>query len=128
MSRLFLLFSGLRIAQRGGARDLPVLHTMGSIGVPKVKKIIFSTFVRTPLRMLKEAFLAAFEHVVRLFGAWKVPKCLGMGRFVVSDGSKLCFSKCGRGPFGVHKHVKGPRCEPFWPFQGPKKRLKYVSF
>ena len=41
MSPLFLGFSSLRIAQRGGAKELPVLHTMGSIGVPKVKKSFF---------------------------------------------------------------------------------------
>ena len=39
-----------------------------------------------PFGMLKQMFLAHFEHVVACFGAWKIPKCLENGPFCTKNG------------------------------------------
>ena len=41
--------------------------------------------------MLKQVFLARFEHVVTRFGPWKIPKCLENGSF----WDLKCVSKMG---------------------------------
>ena len=70
--------------------------------------------------MLKQVFLAQFEHVVTLVGPWKMPKCIKNGpvwdqkwvqnrskmrfsiisRFGIKNGPTKKFSKSDPGPFG----------------------------
>ena len=77
----------------------------GSSKVPGEKKMMFSKVVPRRLGMLKQVFLAGFEPVVARFGPWKIPKCLENGSFWdpkrVKYGSKMCFSKSDREPFGM---------------------------
>ena len=92
-------------------------------------KTHFSKSDPGPFRMLKQVFLAHFEPVVTRFGPWKIPKCLENGPFWdqkwVKNGSKTCFSKNERGPFGVPKPgfclptrggggIQGPTHPEFW--------------
>ena len=78
--------------------------------------------------MLNQVFLARFEPLVAHSGAWKIPKCLGSGPLWdqkwVKSGSKTCFSKSDRGPFGMLKQVFSARFEPmatgFGPWEVPK--------
>ena len=66
--------------------------------------------------MLKQVFLAHFEHVVTRFGPWKIPKCLEKGPFCdqkwVKNGLKTRFSRGDPGPFGMLKQVFLPHFEP----------------
>ena len=78
--------------------------------------------------MLKQVFLAHFEPKITRFGPWKRPKCLENGplwdRKWVKNGSKTCFSKSDRRPFGMLKEVFLARFEPvvtrFGPCRMPK--------
>ena len=85
-------------------------------GVKNGSKTHFSKSDPGPFGMLKQVFLAHFEPMVRRFGPWKIPKCLENGPFWnqkwVKNGSKMCFSKSDRGPFGVQKQVKKAHFEP----------------
>ena len=102
--------------------------TVGAPGSPGRKKIIFSKIVPGPLGMLKQVFSAPFEPVVTRFSAWKILKCLESGPFWdqkwVQNGSKTCFSKTDRGPFGMLKQVVLAHFEPvvtrFGPWKIPK--------
>ena len=98
----------------GAAGGQPGPRTLGanrrSTWVAGAKKMIFSKNVPRPLGMLKQVFLGRFEHVVTLFGPWKIPKCLENGPFWdqkwVKNRSKTRFSKSDRGSFGMLKQVK----------------------
>ena len=72
-------------------------------------KTRFSKSDPGPFGMLKQVFLADFEHVLTRIGIWKNPKCLENGSFWdqkwVKNGSKTCFSKSDPGPFGMLKQV-----------------------
>ena len=104
----------------GGAGGQPTPRTAGANGgsyqVPGVKEMIFFKVVSRPLGMLKQVFLARFEHVVARFGPWKIPKRLENGPFWgqkwVKNGSKTCFSKSDSGPFGMLKQVFSAHFEP----------------
>ena len=61
----------------------------GSTRVPRAKKKIFSKVIPRPLGMLKQVFLGRFEPVVARLGPWKVPKCLGNGRFGTNNAPKM---------------------------------------
>ena len=69
--------------------------------------------------MLNQVFLARFEPLVAHSGAWKIPKCLGSGPLWdqkwVKSGSKTCFSKSDRGPFGMLKQVFSALLGPWRP-------------
>ena len=99
--------------------------TVGPPGSPGRKKIIFSKVVPRPLGMLKQVFLAGFEPVVARFGPWKIPKCLENGSFWdpkrVKNGSKTCFSKSDREPFGMLRQVFLAHFEPIGTGFGPWK-------
>ena len=103
-------------AAGGPASPRTVGANGGSTRVPGAKKMIFSKVVPRPLGMLKEVFLGRFEPVVARFGPWKIPKCLENGPFWdqqwVKNGSKTCFYKNDRGPFGMLKQVFLARFEP----------------
>ena len=81
--------------------------------------------------MLKQVFLGRFERVVARFGPWKIPKCLENGPFWdqkwIKNGSKMCFSKSGPGPFGMLKQVFLARFEPVVALFGPRKIPKCLE-
>ena len=98
------------------------------MGVKKGSKMCFSKNDLGPFGMLKEVFLAHFEHVVTHFGPWRIPKCLENGPFWdqkwVKNGSKTHFPKSEPGPFGMLKQVFLAHFEPvvtrFGPWKTPK--------
>ena len=102
------------MVMRFGPRKIPKCLENGQFWDPKWlkngSKRCFSKTNREPFKMLQQVRLARFEPVVTCFGPWKIPKCLENGPFWdqkwVKSGSKMCFSKSGRGPIGVHKQVK----------------------
>ena len=59
--------------------------------------------------MVKQVFLARFEPVVTRIGPWNILQCLENGPFWdqkwVKNGSKVCFYKHDRSPFGIPKQV-----------------------
>ena len=96
---------------------------------PRVKKIIFSKVVPRRLGMLKQAFLAHFEHLLTHFVPWIFTKCLENGHFQdqkwVKNGSKTCFSKSDPRPLGMLKQVFLAHFEPVVTCFGPWKIPKF---
>ena len=81
-------------------------------------KMCFSKSDPGPFGMLKQVFLAHFEPLVTGFGPLTIPKSFQNELFwnpkLVKNGSKMCFSKCYSGPFGVHKEVNCAHFDPVW--------------
>ena len=80
---------------------------MGQQGPPGAKKNTFFTNDPAPCGLPKQVFLARFELVL---GYLNRPKCLENGLFWdqkwVKNGSQMCFSENGHGPFEVPNQVK----------------------
>ena len=84
-----------------------------------------------PYGMLKQVVLAHFEPQITRFGPWKRPKCLKNGplwdRKWVKNGSKKCFFKSDRRPFGMLNQVSLARFEPVVTRFGPSRRPKCLE-
>ena len=102
--------------------------TVGPTRSPGRKKRFFPKLFPDHLGCSNRCSLARFEPVVARFGPWKIPKCLENGSFWdqkrVKNGSKKCFSKSDRGPFGMLKQLFlahfEPICTRFGPWTIPK--------
>ena len=103
----------------------------GSTGVPGAKEKIFFKVVPRPLGMLKQVLLGPFQPVVARFGPRKIPKSLENGPFQdqksFKNGSKMHFSKCDPGPFGMFKQVFSAHFSPQVMRYGPWKRPKCLE-
>ena len=78
-----------------------------------------------PFGILEQVFFARFEHVVMLFGPWKIPKCLENGLLsgpkISKNGSKIHFSKGDHERFRMLNHFFFARFEPMSTLSPPQQ-------
>ena len=101
------------VVTRFGPWKIPKCHENGMFQdqkwVKNGSKTHFSKSDHGPFGMLKQVFLAHFEPETTRFAPWKRPKCLENAPLWdqkwVKNGSKMCFPKSDRRPFGLLNQV-----------------------